>query len=61
MGLAIHAGMVIVADGSAEMGERLERVLTNDPGSGVARHYDAGYELAMKTAEEHGIKIPMRK
>ncbi len=61
MGLAIHAGMVIVADGTAEMGERLERVLTNDPGSGVARHYDAGYEKAMETAAKHGIKIPMGK
>ena len=61
MGLAIHAGMVIVADGSAEMRERLERVLTNDPGSGVARHYDAGYEKAKETAEKHGIKIPMEK
>jgi len=41
------------------MGERLERVLTNDPGSGVARHYDAGYEKAKETADKHGIKIPM--
>lgn len=61
MGLAIHAGMVIVADGTAEMGERLERVLTNDPGSGVVRHYDAGYEAAIETAKKHGIKIPMEK
>ena len=59
MGLAIHAGMVIVADGTAEMGKRLERVLTNDPGSGVMRHSDAGYEAAIKTAKKHGIKIPM--
>ncbi|MCH8299323.1 MAG: urocanate hydratase [Candidatus Marinimicrobia bacterium] len=59
MGLAIHAGMVIVADGTEEMGERLERVLTNDPGSGVMRHSDAGYEAAIETAKKHGIKIPM--
>ena len=59
MGLAIHAGMVIVADGTKEMGIRLERVLTNDPGSGVMRHYDAGYETAVETAKKHGIKIPM--
>ena len=59
MGLAIHAGMVIVADGTEEMGKRLERVLTNDPGSGVMRHYDAGYEAAIETAKKHGIKIPM--
>ena len=61
IGLAIHAGMVIVADGTPEMGERLERVLTNDPASGVVRHFDAGYEKAEETAEKHGIKIPMRK
>lgn len=61
IGLAIHAGMVIVADGTPEMGERLERVLTNDPASGVVRHFDAGYEKAEETAEKHGIKIPMKK
>jgi urocanate hydratase len=61
IGYSIHAGQVIVADGTAEMAKRLERVLTNDPGIGVARHYDAGYELAINTAKKHGIKIPMPK
>lgn len=59
MGLSIHAGQVCVADGTKEMDARLERVLTNDPGIGIARHTDAGYEIAKKTAEEKGIKIPM--
>jgi urocanate hydratase len=61
IGYSIHAGQVIVADGTADMTKRLERVLTNDPGIGVARHYDAGYELAVSTAKKHGIKIPMPK
>ncbi|MHA1942308.1 MAG: urocanate hydratase, partial [Candidatus Hodarchaeales archaeon] len=52
MGLAIHAGQVTVADGSPEMDIRIERVLTNDPGSGVARHADAGYEEAIEVAEK---------
>jgi urocanate hydratase len=60
MGLAIHAGQVTVADGSQEMDIRIERVLTNDPGSGVARHADAGYEKAIEVAEKKGVKIPMR-
>jgi urocanate hydratase len=60
MGLAIHAGQVTVADGSPEMDIRIERVLTNDPGSGVARHADAGYEEAIAVAEKKGVKIPMR-
>ena len=51
LGLSIHAGLVIVADGSKEMDERLNRVLTNDRGLGVARHYDAGYSKAQKVAE----------
>jgi len=59
IGLAIHAGMVIVADGTAAMGRRLERVLTVDPGLGVARHADAGYEEAISFARKHGIRIPM--
>jgi len=59
MGYAIHAGMVIVADGSKEMDERLQRVLTTDPGMGVARHADAGYERAIEVANERGVKIPM--
>lgn len=59
MGYSLHAGMVIVADGTKEAAERLERVLTSDPGMGVVRHVDAGYELAIKTAKEKGVKIPM--
>ena len=50
--------MVIVADGSPEMKERLNRVLTNDPGLGVARHLDAGYEKAIKVAKDRNLKIP---
>jgi urocanate hydratase len=61
IGNSIHAGMVIVADGSKEMKIRLERVLTNDPGTGVMRHADAGYAKAIKFAQEKGIKIPMLK
>ncbi|HDL03878.1 MAG: urocanate hydratase [Candidatus Zixiibacteriota bacterium] len=61
MGNAIHAGMVIVADGSKMMADRLNRVLTNDPGSGVVRHADAGYKDAIKFARNHKIKIPMVK
>ena len=61
MGLAIHAGMVIVADGTKEMEKRLSRVLTNDPGIGIARHADAGYEKAINVAKKKGIKIPMLK
>jgi urocanate hydratase len=59
IGDSLHAGQVIVADGTPEAARRLERVLTNDPGSGVARHADAGYEEALDTARRHGIKIPM--
>jgi urocanate hydratase len=59
MGLSIHAGVVIVADGTPEMKERLNRVLTNDPGLGVARHADAGYEKAIHIAQERNLKIPM--
>ena len=59
IGNSLHAGQVIVADGTPEMRERLERVLTNDPGMGVARHADAGYEIARETARRTGIKIPM--
>jgi len=61
IGLSIHAGMVIVADGKDATAKRLERVLTVDPGLGVARHADAGYEEAVKFAREKNIKIPMRK
>ena len=58
MGLSIHAGVVIVADGTYEMDERLNRVLTNDPGLGVARHVDAGYEKAKEIAKEKKLKLP---
>lgn len=58
MGYSIHAGMVIVADGSDMMAERLERVLTSDPGMGVVRHADAGYEEAVEFAKKSGVKIP---
>ena len=58
IGYSQHAGMVVVADGTAEMDRRLERVLTCDPGLGVVRHADAGYPEAIRFAEEHGIKRP---
>jgi urocanate hydratase len=61
MGLALHAGVVICADGSPEMDLRLQRVLTNDPAIGVARHVDAGYEEAICTAKAKGVRIPMMK
>jgi len=61
IGNAIHAGMVIVADGTKEMAVRLNRVLTNDPGTGVMRHVDAGYKEATKFAKKHKVKIPMMK
>jgi len=59
IGFSQHAGMVIVADGTAEAARRLERVLTNDPASGVMRHADAGYDIAKACAREHGLKLPM--
>ena len=59
IGYSIHAGMVIVADGTATAAERLERVLTTDPGTGVMRHADAGYERAIDFARERGIDLPM--
>ena len=59
IGYAQHAGMVVVADGTPEMERRLERVLTTDPGTGVIRHADAGYEKAIEFAREHNIKRPM--
>jgi urocanate hydratase len=52
--------MVVVADGSEEAARKLERVLTNDPGTGVMRHADAGYERALDVARERGVRIPMR-
>ncbi|MDP6401514.1 MAG: urocanate hydratase [Candidatus Marinimicrobia bacterium] len=59
MGYSLHAGQVIVADGTSEMDERLERVLTNDPGMGLFRHADAGYEEALENAEKWDMDIPM--
>ncbi|MFP5353345.1 MAG: urocanate hydratase [Actinomycetota bacterium] len=59
MGYSIHAGMVVVADGSDEAAERLERVLDTDPGSGVMRHADAGYSRAIEVARERGVRLPM--
>jgi urocanate hydratase len=59
IGNSLHAGQVIVADGTPEMRVRLERVLTNDPGLGVARHADAGYAEALETARRQGVRIPM--
>jgi len=61
IGYSIHAGMVIVADGTREADERLARVLTCDPGMGVVRHADAGYPEAIQTAREHGVRIPMQE
>ncbi|MCU4816671.1 urocanate hydratase [Bacillus cereus] len=61
MGYSLHAGMVIVADGTEAAAKRIERVLTSDPGMGVVRHVDAGYDLAVETAKEKGVNIPMMK
>ncbi|MBI3982382.1 MAG: urocanate hydratase [Gemmatimonadetes bacterium] len=61
IGNALHAGQVIVADGSPGAARRLERVLTNDPGIGVIRHADAGYPEAIAAADRHGLRIPMRE
>ncbi len=58
IGNSIHAGMVVVADGSDDATERLERVLTTDPGMGVARHADAGYDEALAAAREHAVDLP---
>jgi urocanate hydratase len=59
MGKSIHAGQVTVADGTREAGERVRRCLTADPGLGVVRHADAGYDLALETAQERGVAMPM--
>jgi urocanate hydratase len=59
IGYSLHAGMVVVADGTDACAERLSRVLTNDPGTGVMRHVDAGYPEAIETARERGVNIPM--
>jgi urocanate hydratase len=60
IGYSLHAGMVVVADGTPEAAARLERVLTTDPGMGILRHADAGYERAIEVADERGVRIPMR-
>ena len=61
IGLSIHAGMVVVADGTEEADWRPERVLNTDPGIGIVRHADAGYETAIETAKKGKIKMPMLK
>ncbi|MEY9941534.1 urocanate hydratase [Streptacidiphilus sp. MAP5-52] len=61
MGRSIHAGQVSVADGTKLAGEKICRVLTNDPGMGVIRHVDAGYDLAADVADERQVRIPMRE
>jgi urocanate hydratase len=61
MGYSLHAGQVLVCDGTKEMAKRIERVLTNDPLMGVLRHYDAGYDKAIKFAHKNKIKIPIKK
>ena len=61
IGNSIHSGMVIVADGTKEAEIRLERCLTYDPGMGIVRHADAGYELALEEREKFGIRMPMVK
>jgi urocanate hydratase len=59
IGYSQHSGQVTVADGTKEMGKRIERVLTNDPGMGVVRHVDAGYPEAISFAKKTGVKVPM--
>jgi urocanate hydratase len=61
IGRSIHAGQVTVADGTPLAAQKIERVLTNDPGMGVIRHVDAGYDLAVEVADERGVRIPMRE
>jgi urocanate hydratase len=59
IGRSIHAGQVTVADGTELAAQKIERVLTNDPGTGVMRHVDAGYERAAEVARERGLRVPM--
>jgi urocanate hydratase len=61
IGRSIHAGMVALADGTELAAQKLERVLTTDPGMGVIRHADAGYERAIEVADERGVRLPMRE
>jgi urocanate hydratase len=60
IGRSIHAGMVCVADGTELAAQKLDRVLTADPGTGVIRHADAGYDRAVEVAKERGVRVPMR-
>jgi urocanate hydratase len=59
MGYSQHSGVVIVCDGTEAAARRIERVLWNDPASGVMRHADAGYDIAVRCAHEHGLNLPM--
>jgi urocanate hydratase len=59
IGYSLHAGQVTVADGTDEMAKRIERVLTTDPGMGIIRHADAGYEEAKEFARNNGVNVPM--
>ncbi|HSO27122.1 MAG TPA: urocanate hydratase, partial [Anaerolineales bacterium] len=61
IGYSLHAGQVIVADGTEAAARRLKRVLTYDPGMGILRHADAGYQSAIEFAKTHGVQIPMMK
>ena len=61
MGRSIHAGQVVVVDGTELAGQKAERVLTNDPGMGVIRHVDAGYDEAAEVAHRRGVRIPMQE
>ena len=61
IGYSQHAGQVTVADGTNAMAKRIERVLTSDPGIGIARHVDAGYDEAKQFAQDKGVKVPMMK
>ena len=61
MGYSQHSGVVIVCDGSDAAAKRIDRVLWNDPATGVMRHADAGYEIAAQCAREHGLNLPMLK
>jgi urocanate hydratase len=61
MGRSIHAGQVTVADGTPLAGEKIARVLSNDPAMGVIRHVDAGYDRAIQVADERAVRIPMRE
>jgi urocanate hydratase len=61
IGYSLHAGQVIVADGTQEAAKRIERVLTTDPGMGIIRHADAGYEEAIDFANKHNVLVPIKK